>query len=215
MANIPAGPSTPAGPAGPPANPETGSHVDPAAVDPKMPEAVRFMLLSWAIMIAGELLHQILTIAAIAIDPSELVVAAKQAAKAKGEEVSESVVSASMWGSIAVAALIQLAIIALFVAALVALQKQKKWAPTARRLLQVFSIFFAIRVLAVFVTRPASSAVPLAFYAVDGVVQIIIGVAGALGLFYASQKEATDWAEAGAPPAKGRGGSASPRNKGA
>lgn len=180
-----------------------------------MPEAVRFMLLSWAIMIAGELLHQILTIAAIAIDPSELVVAAKQAAKAKGEEVSESVVSASMWGSIAVAALIQLAIIALFVAALVALQKQKKWAPTARRLLQVFSIFFAIRVLAVFVTRPASSAVPLAFYAVDGVVQIIIGVAGALGLFYASQKEATDWAEAGAPPAKGRGGSASPRNKGA
>lgn len=173
------------------------------------------MLLSWAVMIAGELLHQILTVVAIVIDPSELIAAAKQAAKTKGEEVPESVVSASMWGSIAIAALIQLAIIALFVTALVALQKQKKWAPTARRLLQVFSVFFAVRVLAVFVAKPAASAVPLAFYAFDGVVQIIIGVAGALGLFYASQKEATDWAEAGAPPTKGRGGSAGPGDKGA
>lgn len=173
------------------------------------------MLLSWAIMIAGELLHQILTVTAVVIDPSELIAAAKQAAKTKGEEVSESVVSASMWGSVAIAALIQLAIIALFAAALVALQKQKKWAPTARRLLQVFSVFFALRVFAVFVTRPASSAVPVAFFAFDGVVQIIIGVAGALGLFYASQKEATDWAQAGAPPAKGRGGNTGPGDKGA
>lgn len=173
------------------------------------------MLLSWVIMIAGELLHQILTMAAIVIDPSELVAAAKQAAKTRGEEVSESVVSASMWGSMAIAALIQLAIIALFAVALVALRKQKKWAPTARRLLQVFSIFFAARVLAVFVTRPASSTVPLAFYALDGVVQIIIGVAGALGLFYASQKESTDWAQAGVPPTKGHSGNAGPGDKGA
>lgn len=173
------------------------------------------MLLSWAIMIAGELLHQILTVAAVVIDPSELVAAAKEAAKANGEDVPESVVSAGMWGSLAVAAVIQLAIIALFVVALIALQKQKKWAPTARRLLQVFSVFFALRVFAVFVTRPASSAVPLAFYAFDGVVQIILGVAGVLGLFYASQKDSTDWAQAGAPPEKGRGGTKGSGDKGA
>ena len=166
-------------------------------------------------MIAGELIHQILTVAAVVIDPSELVAAAKQAAKARGEEVPDSVVNASMWGSVAIATVIQLAIIALFVLALIALQKQKKWAPTARRLLQVFSVFFALRGFAVFVTRPASSAVPLAFYAVDGVVQIILGVAGVLGLFYASQKDSSDWAQAGAPPEKGRGGTKGFRDKGA
>lgn len=184
----------------PPVNPNSASHVEPSAVG-KRPESVRFMLGCWAAMILGELTHQILTVGALVLDPSELQAAAKEAAKAQGGDVPEAVMNASMWGSVAVMTLIQLSIIALFAIALRALSAQKSWAERARRLLQVFSVFFALRALVVFAARPASTTIPLAYFAADGVVQIIVGVAGVLGLIYASQKESIHWAEAGNPQA--------------
>ena len=48
--------------------------------------------------------------------------------------------------------------------------------------------------------RPASTAVPVAFYAFDGVIQIILAVAGVLGLFYSSQKESVDYLPDQRPP---------------
>lgn len=209
MVSLPPGPTGPTRPSkrrtpkGPPENPDSGSHVGVEAVGggasrSKKPEAVRYMLGCWAAMIFGELVHQALTVLAVVLDPSELIAAAKQAADA---EVPEALVNASVWGSVAIMALIQLVMIGLFAAALSAVNKQKKWGPTARRLLQVFSVFFALRALMVFAMRPAASTVPMALFAVDGVVQIVVGVAGVLGLIYASQKESIDWAEAGAPPA--------------
>lgn len=192
----------------PPVNPNSGSHVEPKAVAGASssgapggkPEAVRFMLGCWAVMILGELLHQILTVISVIIDPSALKESARQAAKARGEEIADAAMNAGVWSSVFNMAAIQLLIIGLFAAALIALQNQKRWAPSARRLLQVFSIFFVIRGLTLFVMRPVSTAVPIAFYAFDGVIQIILAVAAGLGVFYASQKESRDWAEAGAPP---------------
>lgn len=60
-------------------------------------------------------------------------------------------------------------------------------------MLQVFSVFFAVRVLTLFLMTPAATKVPVALFAVDGAVQIVVGVAGALGLFYASRKESQDY----------------------
>lgn len=187
----------------PPHNPQSPSHIAPAAAPhpapngkkDSQPESVRLMLACWAVMIAGELLHQILTVVVTVLDPAALRESAKQAAEGRGEELSDAMLTFGMYGSVVLMALIQLTILGVFTYALRTVAKRGKWAANARRLLQVFAAFFALRILSLFMMAPASATVPVALYAADGVIQIILGVAGALGLFYSTRKESVDWAE--------------------
>lgn len=180
----------------PPMNPGSPSRVEPEAVEKQkgsMPEAVRYMLAAWTVMIGGELLHQIFAVAASVIDPSALREVAKERATKGDGEVSEALMNASVYGSIFIMALLQLGIILLFVFALRAVQKQAKWAENARRLLQIFSVFFALRMLTLFMMVPASTTVPTALFGIDGVVQIILGVAGVMGVIYSVDKDSVAW----------------------
>lgn len=177
-------------------NPGSPSRVEPEAVEKQkgsMPEAVRYMLAAWTVMIGGELLHQILAVAASVIDPSALREVAKERATKGDGEVSEALMNASVYGSIFIMALLQLGVILLFVFALRAVQKQAKWAENARRLLQIFSVFFALRMLTLFMMVPASTTVPTALFGVDGVIQIVLGVAGVMGVIYSVDKDSVAW----------------------
>ncbi|MHC2850497.1 hypothetical protein ACUXOC_001970 [Corynebacterium mucifaciens] len=193
----------------PPMNPGSPKRVSPEAVEKRggsgMPEAVRYMLTCWAVMIGGELLHQIMTVIASVLDPSALREVARERAKNSDGEVSDALVNASVYGSIFLMAVLELGIIVLFVFALRAVKQQAKWAPNARRLLQVFSGYFALRMLALFMVAPASTAVPEAFFGADGVIQIILGVAGILGIVYSMDKSAVAWTKDG-PGKRGTGG---------
>ena len=154
-------------------NPGSPSRVEPEAVEKhngSMPEAVRYMLTCWAVMIGGELLHQIMAVVASVVDPSALREVAKERAKNSDGEVSDALMNASVYGSIFIMAVLQLGVILLFVFALRAVQKQAKWAENARRLLQIFSGFFALRMLTLFMMAPASTALPTAFFATTGVI---------------------------------------------
>ena len=180
----------------PPMNPGSSSRVEPEAVEKQkgsMPEAVRYMLAAWTVMIGGELLHQIFAVAASVIDPSALREVAKERVTKGDGEVSEALMNASVYGSIFIMALLQLGVILLFVFALRAVQKQAKWAENARRLLQIFSVFFALRMLTLFMMVPASTAVPTALFGVDGVIQIVLGVAGVMGVIYSVDKDSVAW----------------------
>ena len=180
----------------PPMNPGSPSRVEPEAVEKQkgsMPEAVRYMLAAWTVMIGGELLHQIFAVAASVIDPSALRELAKERVTKGDGEVSEALMNASVYGSIFIMALLQLGVILLFVFALRAVQKQAKWAENARRLLQIFSVFFALRMLTLFMMVPASTAVPTALFGVDGVIQIVLGVAGVMGVIYSVDKDSVAW----------------------
>ncbi|MCZ2220372.1 hypothetical protein NUW87_03155 [Corynebacterium pilbarense] len=177
-------------------NPGSPSRVEPEAVEKQkgsMPEAVRYMLAAWTVMIGGELLHQILAVAASVIDPSALREVAKERAKNSDGEVSEALMNASVYGSIFIMALLQLGVILLFVFALRAVQKQAKWAENARRLLQIFSVFFGLRMLTLFMMVPASTTVPTAIFGIDGVIQIVLGVAGVMGVIYSVDKDSVAW----------------------
>lgn len=197
----------------PPMNPGSPSRVEPEAVEKQkgsMPEAVRYMLAAWTVMIGGELLHQILAVAASVIDPSALREVAKERATKGDGEVSEALMNASVYGSIFIMALLQLGIILLFVFALRAVQKQAKWAENARRLLQIFSVFFALRMLTLFMMVPASTTVPTALFGVDGVIQIVLGVAGVMGVIYSVDKDSVAWTK---PPKDKDSNAAEPAEK--
>lgn len=185
----------------PPVNPQSPSHVESGAVDTKggkpggPPEPVRLMVRCWAVMLIGELIHQILTVVFSFADPAPLREAAKEQAKASGDEVSDGLLNMGVYGAIVFMGLIQLAVLLLFVFALRAVKTQGSWAANARRLLQIFAAFFAIRMLTLFMMQPTSTAIPVVFYGIDGVVQILLGVAGILGIVYSTDKASVDWVE--------------------
>lgn len=162
---------------------------------PQKPEAFRLMVGVWAVMIVGELLHQALAVVFVFLDPSALKQAAKDTAQQRGGEASELLVNFSMYSAVVLMALVQLAIVVLFAVALRAVAKRTKWAPNALRLLQVFAFFFAFRMLTLFLMSPASAAIPVALYAVDGVVQIVLAVAAVMGVYFSTRDETRQYFE--------------------
>lgn len=156
----------------------------------KLSGTTRYLVGAWAVMVAGELVYQVLNAIGLVIEPAALKQAAREAAKARGEDVSEALITVSTYTSIVMMSLFQLLIIVLLAFALHAVAHRQKWADTARRLLSVFAIYFAIRAVLV-VLAPAAVAganqLPVAFAAVTGAMQIIVGVAGVCGLVYATR----------------------------
>lgn len=176
----------------PPLSPVTGVENSRGDMGPRQPETMRYLVGAWSVMLLGEFAHQLLNAIGLVLDPATLKQAAADAAKARGEEVSDALITVSTYVSITMMSLFQLLIIVLLVVALRAVAGRKKWSDTARRLLTVFSIFFIIRTALVMLAPTAVSGatqLPLAFAAALGITQIIVGVAGACGLFYASRKE--------------------------
>lgn len=170
------------------------SHISPAADVDKRPESLRYLLGAWAVMVFTELAHQVLNAIAHVADPSALKQAAREAARARGQEVSDDLISLSAYTSIAMMTLVQVGIIALLAVALRAVSQRKKWATGARQLLTVFSVFFAIRLVVVMLAPSAASAqLPIALASVLGVAQIVVGVAAACGLVYASRQDVKEW----------------------
>lgn len=157
------------------------------------PEAVRYLLVTWVVMIGAELLHQLFSIAMPLLDPSALFESAREASKGMPQEVSEGQVKLVAYTSISIMALLSLLIVALLGLALRAVAAQKKWANSARTLLMVFSVFFALRMLTVFLINPAGMDVPTAVIGADGVLQIAAGVAAICALIFANQDDVKKW----------------------
>lgn len=185
--------------------PSSPAHISPSATgaSPRsggMPEAVRYFLLAIAVVIGGEFVHQMFTVAMTLIDPSTLLDAARDAGKSTGgaEAITENQMRVVAYLSVAVFAGFALIIVAVLGLAAWAVAKQKSWANNARGLLTVFSVFFALRMVTVFFAVPAGSAVPVAVVALDGVVQIITGVAGICAAIFANNDDTKKWTAKGA-----------------
>ncbi|WP_257202868.1 hypothetical protein [Corynebacterium cystitidis] len=157
-----------------------------------VPEVITYLIWIWSFMVGAELLHQLLSITMSLLDPTALKAAARQTAE-ENQDVPQVVLNASVYLSIGFMALVTIVIVGLLVWMLVLFAKQHKWSGYARRLLSIFSLFFAFRVLLVFLSTPAASDVPLWLVACDGLVQIALGVAGILGVFFANKEEAVAW----------------------
>ncbi|WP_288832951.1 hypothetical protein [uncultured Corynebacterium sp.] len=204
----------PAAPPAPPETPEGPSHVSAGAVNGggnkgvgKLPEAVRYMVLCLGVMLGTEVAHQLLSAAAVLIDPSALRESTRDAAQASGEQVSDLMITVSVYSSVAMMLAFQLLIAGLLVFAVRAVAKRSSWAGNALRLLQFFSVFFVLRMITLFFMTPDSATVPVALYAVDGVLQIIVGAAAACALAYSMQDEVQKFART-RPPGQGGADSA-------
>ena len=155
----------------------------------KLPETVRYLVASLSVMLGAELVHQLVAAATVLIDPGPLRESARKAAEKSGEQVSGLMINLSVYSSVAMMLAFQLVVVGLLAVAVRAVARRAGWAPNALRLLQFFGIYFAIRAGMLFLLTPDSAAVPVAFYAVDGALQIIAGAAGACAVAYAMQDQ--------------------------
>lgn len=160
----------------------------------KRPEAFRLAVGAWAVALLVELIHQITQISMSLIDPAELMSAARKEAESTSVEgASDTLITFSVYGSIIIMGLVSLLIIVGLVVALRFYAARHRLADGARRLLMVFSLYFALRGLLVFVAGPAGSAVPVWLMLLDGSLQLIVAVAAILGLVFSGRKESVDY----------------------
>ncbi|BAC17264.1 hypothetical protein [Corynebacterium efficiens] len=154
------------------------------------PETVRQMLILWSAMVGLELLHQILNVVMGLLDPTAMRAAARRQDAAEG--VSDVVLNASVTAATLLVGLLNMIIVGVLAWMILIVNKRGKRLPTALMLLMIFSLFFALRALFLFLASPTGD-VPIALFAVDGSIQILAAVAGVLAYLLARRPEALAW----------------------
>ncbi|MFP7364798.1 hypothetical protein SFC07_03310 [Corynebacterium callunae] len=175
-------PPSPAGEAQQPTAPGDGG---------KMGETLRLLFKVWAVMIGLEFIHQIFNLIMTFMDPSALREVAAEQAQAEG--LSESMVDATVVAAALVMGLFNLIVIAILLWMVQVVRKHTKRTPTAFMLLTIFSFFFILRTLTLFFASPGGLDIPIALYAVDGCIQILIGVSAGLAYALSRSEESLKW----------------------
>lgn len=181
-------------------SPNTTPSAQPQGEDSKKStrtEAVSLMLKVWTVALVLEVVHLVLSIVLTLLNRDELIAqsrtAAESAAERSGQEMTDSFVQIMAYGSVALGSLISLAIVVLLGIMLWMINSNSKAAGTGRRLWFAFSLYFALRVLIVFLSSPAGAAVPDWLFVLDGGVQILVGVAAIMGLLFAGKEEVLEY----------------------
>lgn len=160
----------------------------------RKPEAVRLLLLLFAVAVGGEVLHQILNVVIGLMDPSALIATAREAMDAEqAAEISDGRLRATVIASMLLAGGLGIAIMGLLAFMLVLINRRSNHAGLARRMLMVFGFYFGFRILMLFMASPGGNDVPVAMYLIDGSVQILVGVAAVLGLIFSFRQETLKW----------------------
>lgn len=161
---------------------------------PTQPESVRLMVWLFSFAVGGEVLHQILTVIITFIDPSALIATAKDRMDPQQlETIGDTGVRVAAYGSVLLMGAVSLGIMGLLVWMIFALWRQSRFAATARRMLLVFGFYFGFRVMLLFMVTPGGTDVPVALYVVDGIVQILVGVAAVMGVFLTFKEDTLTW----------------------
>lgn len=154
-------------------------------------ETLQLLFKVWAVMIGLELIHQIFNVVMTFMDPAALRAVAAEQATAEG--LSESMVDATVVAATLVMGLINLIVIAILAWMVVVVKKHTKRTPTAFMLLTIFSFFFMLRTLMLFFASPGAMDIPIALYAVDGCIQILIGVSAGIAYALSRSDESIKW----------------------
>lgn len=161
----------------------------------KRPEAVQLMIWVWLVAAGGELVHQVLQVILSLLNRDVFVASLRATLKERDEagNYPDAVLHLAANLYIVGTAVLFIVIIGGLVFMLLRLARQEKSAGMARRLWFAFSLYFVFRILLVFMSAPAGTDVPEWLFVVDGIVQIIVGSAGAMGIAFAVKEETLDY----------------------
>lgn len=171
-----------------------GTAVPPTGATPEkpVPETVRLLLQLWAVMVVLELVHQLLNVAMSFMDTTQLQSIAREQLAGE-QQVSDAMISAAATASILLMGLFNLIIVGVLAWMVVIVRRRGRRLPTALLLLMIFGFFFIIRALFLFLASPVAGDVPIAMYAIDGSVQILVAVTAAVAYALTRKEEAVNW----------------------
>lgn len=149
----------------------------------------------WGLVLLADVLHEVVSVVMTLMDTGPLKAAAREMAENQGGgvELSDSMLDAVAYLGVGFSFLIALGVVGLLWWMLTLLRKGHKWAPVARRITMIFAFYFVVRAVAVFSLVPGSTAVPMAFYAIDGSLQILAGVGAVVTLVFVFRRETLVW----------------------
>lgn len=166
----------------------------PAFLEGK-PESVQLMFLAWLVILVLEVLHQIFNVVITLFNRETLFASFRKqfADRAETEEAREILTQFAGYISIGFNVLLSLGIVILLAVMLRLFIKKSKHAATGRRMLFIFSIYFSLRAVVVFMASPAGSNAPDFWHLSDGIVQILGGVAAVMALIFSLRQETLDY----------------------
>lgn len=172
-----------------PGYPGPGTSQQPEA-GTKKPETLQQVIQLWSVMVILELIHQILNVIMSLTDPSAMRAAVRQQDAAEG--LSDSVINSTVTAATLVTGLFNVIIVGVLAWMILIVNRRGKRMATAFMLLIVFTFFFVFRALLVFLASPSND-IPVALYAIDGSIQILLAVAGVIAYMLSRKPEVIDW----------------------
>lgn len=151
------------------------------------------------------------------LDTAALRAAAREVlSEAQMELLGDGAVNAAATASALIMGMLGILMMGLLLWMVLLFRKRSRHAAKARRLLLFFGFYLGFRILMIFMLSPGATDVPVAFYAVDGSLQILIGVLGVLTVLLSFRQETLKWTgeipgdpgapELPTPPGGGSGG---------
>lgn len=173
----------------------------------ELPETVRLLLQIWLVVLGLEIAHQVLGVIMSLMDTSALRAAVRQnLSPEQVEQAGESLLNGAAVAGVVLMGFFAIALMGVLAWMVQLVRNRSRHAPMARRMLLVFGFYFAFRILLIFMLTPGGTDVPVALYAVDGSLQILVGVGAVLALILGFRSETLKWT--GELPGDGPGDSA-------
>ncbi|AZA10114.1 hypothetical protein [Corynebacterium pseudopelargi] len=161
------------------------------AVSAQRPEPLRFALRCWWVVVAAEIIHQITNFIIALLTRGQL---RNEIASSQSQELSPKLLDAATIMALAGITGLSLIIVGIIAWLVYTLGRAEKRAPIARRVLGYFAIYFALRAGLLFSMQPQGG-IDVAYYAIDGCLQMLIGVLGLLAIYFASRPESVEFIE--------------------
>lgn len=146
----------------------------------------------WMVLLAAEVLHQIINLVMSILSRDELVYGLQELNIEQDGQLPDNLLLLSAIISAVVMFLIAIGILWYAACAVRWVHVVTKRASVHLRFLSFFAIYVVLRGILVFFADP-TGAIPVAFYAVDGCLRICIGVLGVMVLWAGNKRELLQW----------------------
>ncbi|QPK79415.1 hypothetical protein G7Y31_01455 [Corynebacterium lizhenjunii] len=157
------------------------------------PEAVDYLLGLGLFVLGGEVVHQGLQVATSLFNRHIMVGQLSKSLAERGTEYPQAFMDLASYAAIAGTTMFSLLIIGLLAWMLALLRTPQRHSGTARRLWFAFSLYFTFRLLMVFLVAPAGADAPDWLYVLDGSVQILVGSAAAMLVYFTSKEDTLNY----------------------
>lgn len=157
------------------------------------PEAIRYARATWIVVLALEAIHQVLSVVGVVLNSEATKKAVRETLK-ESEQISDTMLTGMLAFSVLFTSAIAIAILVTAAFMVKSIYQPSPKAATSAQFLRFFGFYLAIRGIAVFLFVPDDTRY-MVFFAIDGALQIAIGLAGGMAAYFGGRKESTEWVE--------------------